>query len=399
MGTLLDTSTATSTAAPSATTDSSSLSDPLVDPLTGGGGKQKPKAGTELGKRTWEGALGDFIGGGLYEQLAPQLTEAALSGYAQQAVDAAVGQIGKLLKDELDPDDAVIAKKFSDVLQAELGKQAKALMASDGGALAEKISSFVDKNPWLVLLAALAGAATFVLTNQPLPEIPLSGKVGDLTGSLKVQLGGGTMDLLKSFDLAIKHLEASLAWKGTVKATYSYDASQKDGNKAEVHKGTLGYKEGPLSGSLYGEHHLLDGKSGMTKLGLSGAYADGPLSLSGGLEHTMGLTGVDPLTTMSLGGRYKTPDLNLGGSAMFGSDGRYKLGADYQQKFTDHLTGSASLYHQSMPGAGGAMDTSTGGKLGLDYKNGDFNMGGFLGADHKDGKTSPSLGFSLGYSF
>lgn len=395
MGTLLDTKTASSAASTGVASGDDGLVDPLVDPL----GDARTAAGTVLGKRTWDDALGSFIGGGLYGALAPHLTEAKLTGYAQQAVNAAVGQLASFLKGQVDPDDAAVAKKFTDLLETELGKQAKALMASDGGGFAEVIGGAVDKNPWLVVLAALAGAATFVLTNQPIPEIPLSGEVGGLKGSVKAKLKGGTLDLLKTFDVALQSLEATLAWKDDLKASYSYDASQKDGKTTELHKGSLDYKNGGLTTSLYGEHKLLDGVGGGTKLGLRGAYEDGPLALSGGVEHTTGMLGVDPMTALSLGGRYKTDDLSLGGSAMFGSDGRYKLSGDYSQKFTDHLSGNASLSHQRMPGASGAMESSTAAKLGLDYKNGNFKAGGFLGVDHTGGKTSGSAGLSLGYSF
>ena len=141
------------------------------------------------------------------------------------------------------------------------------------------------------MLAALAGAVAFVVSNQDIPAIPIGAKIGPGQASLSVDLAGKTMDVLKSFDLALEKLEAGYKWKGgEVKGSYSQETSA----NAKTDKAMLKLALGQGYGSLFGSKSMIDGNETL-RYGIEGGFAGDKLSIDSSLSQTL-VPGLDPKT-------------------------------------------------------------------------------------------------------
>jgi hypothetical protein len=454
---------ALTTPPPDTASPSSSLHDPLADPLAAApaDGAQAPLAaaaktgketkegdpndggrgpkGTEIGKKSWEGALGDFLGGKLYSAIAPHLTASKLSDYASQGWGAAIAGLADYVKTNANPTDADIAKKVAEVMKKELPDKAKALMKENGGALAQAIGGFVDENPYLVVLAALAGAVAYVATNQPLPA--LKQQIGLGAGKLGVNLTvkTGVLDLAKSIESAVGELKTTYAWSGAV---VSASASQdKDGNRnltAGVEYGEqVKYKddegkdqkfdrykigadgaaqldkEGNLAGwsAGFGAKYAA-GSRGQERYSLTGRFTDptkpdeaSKFTLGANYDQDQGMFGgVQAAQTLGPGAKttlgatlgYKQKNFELSGFGEGSSDGSVKAGVKGSGKIQDKLKWTGEAGAQGTVGGGG-LDV-TGAKFGAGIEYGDGPLKFKAGASTTIGGPKPESSANLGFS-
>jgi hypothetical protein len=219
---------------------------PLVDGLqksmTEGDKKKKGrgKEGTDLGREKYEALLGKWLGGKTYTAMAPHLTLSKLQGYAGQAVEGAIPSLKDALKG-IDSDGNVDTAKL-DAFAAILLEQSKAgadsWLASDDGKAAEKMAAWVDKHPFWVTTIAVAAAATYVLTNQDIPELDIKKiKLGD---DISIDLGaklGKTMEMaLEKIELQIQIAAAQLSSKYERKV----DQNENEGTETLTETGSAG---------------------------------------------------------------------------------------------------------------------------------------------------------------
>ena len=222
---------------------------PLVDRLqksmTEGDKKKKKKKGrgkegTDLGREKYEALLGKWLGGKTYTAMAPHLTLSKLQGYAGQAVEGAIPALKDALKG-IDSDGNVDTAKL-DAFAALLLEQSKAgadsWLASDDGKAAEGIAARIDKHPFWVTTIAVAAAATYVLTNQDIPELDIKKiKLGD---DVSIDLGaklGKTMEMaLEKIELQIQIAAAQLSGKYERKV----DQNENEGTETLTETGSVG---------------------------------------------------------------------------------------------------------------------------------------------------------------
>lgn len=384
------------------------LEDPLGDPLTvqmdgeDDGVKERTGKGTDSGAMSWSSAMGEFIGGGLYKLVAGEVSEAKLAGHATGAVNSAVGEFEKWLKTQTStPDEAAATKQLAGEIKKHLGAKAKALMDEDGGDWANKIGEFTDKNPWIIASAAMAAAATYVLTNQKIPAMKVPISLGD-AGKLAVgaTLDGGMMDLFKG-DVFLSEMTASYASKdGALKVSAKHKSTEDDsGGTLTEQEMALKLVEDDTYAELYGSRKLDDGDMTSGKLGMKVGQDTDKLDLYGQMEHLFDDDGYEAST---LGGGFSLDDkgagLGMSGSAMGGTDGRYALDLKLKKMLTPELALSASGHKSMLPGVSG-MEDKYGMRGGLDYKKGDFSAGGFVGHESLNGVGNTTAGFSLKMDF
>ncbi len=130
------------------------------------------------GRLSWTGALGETLGGKLYDAMAPQLTDDKLLGHANSIVAAAIEALRGEVNGSVTPTDQEAAALFVTHLDAAMRTAARQAVVASG--LSQGIRDFADAHPFEVALAAVAGAVAFVLSNQDIPLL-----------STKLGLGGG----------------------------------------------------------------------------------------------------------------------------------------------------------------------------------------------------------------
>lgn len=144
------------------------------------------------GQLTWEGALGEALGGRLYEALADKLSDDELRSAAEGAVGSATRELQRFLEGKADASEQEAAAAFVQALDGELKR-----IAGDAvtGELGDILREFVDDNPVLIASAALAGAIAWVLSNQDIGMLDSRVKLGGghaLVGGVDI---GSTMDI------------------------------------------------------------------------------------------------------------------------------------------------------------------------------------------------------------
>ncbi|MFH1464485.1 MAG: hypothetical protein ABIO70_08865 [Pseudomonadota bacterium] len=161
---------------------------------------------SDPGRLTWEAALGSTVGGKLYDALAGQLTEDKLVGYANKAVDAAMAKVKAYLQGAADPSEQEAAALFSKEIDNLLRGMARSAVVDTSAS--EELTALVGGHPYEVALAALAGAAAYVLSNQDIPLI-----------EQKLGLGHGFaivagIDVGRTLDLAVEQVRLGLKYSG-----------------------------------------------------------------------------------------------------------------------------------------------------------------------------------------
>lgn len=389
----------------------------------GGGGK----------KLSWREALGKFLGDKLYDGLAPALSEEKLQKYANDAWNDAVAKAAEWIKGQATtPDETQIASKLTTELQKGLKDKVGPLINFDLTNVAEGVADFARKNPELVILAALAGAAAYVATNQPIPALKQSlglGKAGKLDVGAKFT--GGFLDLFKSIDQTIEQL--SLAYKVggfqadasyehkdghrdieggagyTLKDSYTNDKGEKvdftrlhvagnGGVRLNDAGDVKGYKFGGdanLNLGDRGQHQLsaggnfqsINGPNGpKTEANANLGYKYGNWSANANGQHTTGPAGAN--TQLNVAGGYTSPNLSLTGNAGYQSGPNGSLGTLGVQG--QYKNGGLNLQGNGMVGTDGRFDVN--GKVAADLGDG-WSLNGNAGVSRLPGAGGPNAAF------
>lgn len=143
------------------------------------------------GLENYEAALGKYLGSKLYGAVSDAVAPAKMTGYAHQALDAAVGyltgQLGQLAPDS----DPKALQAFSSALDATLSPVVDAYMTSGPGReMSEKLAAYVDAHPREVATVAVLAAMGMVLANAKIPDLKTKFKVADgVSASVEAKLG------------------------------------------------------------------------------------------------------------------------------------------------------------------------------------------------------------------
>lgn len=432
----------TSAPAPTTSTDESGGGPPTGNPLVDGlqqsmteDEQEKEQTGrgedgTDLGREKYEALLGKWLGGKLYTAMAPHLTLGKMQGYASQALDGAVPALKDALKG-LDTGGDVDAGKLDAFAAALLEKSkagAESWLASEEGKAAEKIAGWVDKNPFWISTIAVAAAATYVLTNQDIPELNLDKiKLGD---DVSIGLGaklGKTMDLaLEKIELQIQVAAAQLSSKyerkldqdedaGTETLTESGSAgltvsdtvkvTDDDGNETDK---TIERLKATVDGTRTSEGEIGGDKSlksyevtaGLTAL--LGDQGDESISLTGSEKGTVTDGGTRKEQSGTLSIKDEDSDLSLSGTRKIGDDGQLDE-QTVSGKLTEQLSESSALTlsgsGKTVVGDDGTEVVTTGGSVGykdevttLDVSTSKTTTGGELTEQGTTGTLSTALG-------
>jgi hypothetical protein len=244
-------------------------------------------AGGDAGLASYEAALGDFLGGELYEAVSGALAFDKFSKMAHGAVDgalkAAVQAAGGWEKLKADP-------KALDALAEHLGQRADPLvdkwLAEDGKELQEKLAKWAGAHPRTVATVALLAAAGAVIANIDLPTLKQKFSIGkDTKGEIEAELG-------KIRSLALEKVRA--------KITHASGPLLAAVEVAHTNGKTEGSGELKL-GKDDGNHLAVDGKfddDGLKVAGLKGVLQTDAGKLAGGVSSERGKEG--PLASLTL---------------------------------------------------------------------------------------------------
>lgn len=299
-------------------------------------------------KQGYEQSLGVFLGGELYDLVSKELSKDKLDELAQGAVDDAFEKVKEWLVAQAEPSESAIAAKFADALQQALDPRIDQLLADSG--VSATISTWAVEHPRSVLAAALAGVATFILTNQDIPDI-----------EHKMGLGGGHallagVNLGSTLDIALN----------TVQVGYSYQGGNTSANLGAEYG--LESQNLALSGNL---SHQTDAGT----YSLDGSYNQSPEAMSAEL----GAAFKNEELSARLFGRYEQgggQSLGTLGAEMsgkYGENGNYFMGGEYRTDESWMARGGLSVGDENDGGAwsleGRAMNEASG----------KTNVGAFLG--------------------
>ncbi len=143
------------------------------------------------GLENYQKLLGEKLGGALYQALADQLTLDKVAGYANDGLIGALEGLVGLLEDyEENPGDV---GKFSDALSEKYAEVAGEWVKNNPQ-IVDAVRGWVDEHPGTVATAAvtiaLLAAAAAILSDQDIPELKQTFKIGDqLTAELSAKLG------------------------------------------------------------------------------------------------------------------------------------------------------------------------------------------------------------------
>lgn len=266
------------------------------------------------GQLTWEKALGEKVGGRLYEALAAQLTDEKLVGHAHSAVDQAVAALKSAMAGQGSMTDEQAAALFVAEIDKALKQIAQDAVVKSG--LSDGIRDFADANPYAIALAAAAGAVAYVLSNQDLPL--LEGKLG--LGGGHALVGG--VDAGRTLSLALEQVRVGYRYDGDkVAARLLFDRYQ-DGYSAE---GRVDYRVG--AGTSVGVQGTHSDRAGEKKSRLDLTWTDPTMAASLGLESSV----ADGLSRQGVGGtvssRGRSDELQRRLSGQWWSDGSWEAAA------------------------------------------------------------------------
>jgi hypothetical protein len=267
-----------------------------------------------LGKLTWKAALGDALGGKLYDALAPQLTDDKLLGHARSAVDSAVASLKGQLQGQVQPSD----QEAADLFMAEIDKALRSIAqdAVVNSGLSQGIRDFADAHPYEIALAAAAGAVAYVLSNQDLPLL-----------EAKLGLGGGHslvggIDPGRTMSLALEQVRVGYRYQGDHVAGFLDADKFKDGYSVDG-----GVKYSPSAGTdlgLTGSHSDRDGTQ-RSKLDLS--YRDPGMGANLGFERDVTESRSRDSVTAGISTTPAPGALDRHASATWRSDGSWEAAA------------------------------------------------------------------------
>lgn len=272
------------------------------------------------GRLSWQGALGDTLGGKLYDALAAQLTDEKLLGHANRAVESALAA----LKGKLDGQGGTNDQEAAALLLAELDKALRQIAADAvvKSGLADGVRDVVDANPYAVALAAAAGAVAYVLSNQDLPL--LESKLG--LGGGHALVGG--IDPGRTMALAIEQVRVGYRFDGDRVAAWLSGDRFQDGWGAE---GGVRYTAGPdTQASLTGSHSDRDG---VTRSRVDLTYVDPTVAANAWWQQDGSQTGRSQAVGASVSTRGDELQRTLSGT--WRSDGSWETAAGVGQSSKD----------------------------------------------------------------
>lgn len=297
------TTPAVTTPAPSATPEQDTL---------GNAALQQQIAAGSVGQLTYEAALGRTLGAPLYKAISENLGDAKITAAAHSAVSSATAKLGTYLAGQVTASEQDAAAYFVAALDTEMKKVATLLVEDSG--LMDAIRGYADANPLMVAGAAVAGAVTYVLTNQ---DLPLFKKSFGMGGGHSLIAG---IDPGRTLNLALEQVRVGYSYEGGgTKAMLTADSYTKDGGwgVGGRFEQTLGQGE---QISVSGSHIERPGEN-RSRLDLG--YETPKLSAGAYFERARGEKTVD-----TLGGRVSTKgekgDLMAHARGEMRSDGSYE---------------------------------------------------------------------------
>lgn len=271
-------------------------------------GRQSP------GQLSWQGALGEKLGGKLYGALSKQLTNENLVGHANKVVDSALGALRTALQGQVQPTQEEAVQLFL----AEIDKHLKGVSedAVVGSGLADGIRNYADVHPYEIALAAVAGAVAYVLSNQDLPLI-----------EAKLGLGGGHsitggIDPGRTMKLALEQVRIGYRYQGDHVAGYLNASKYQDGYSAEA---GIAYAPSATTGmSLSGSH---SDRAGVQSSKLDLRYQDPSMQAGLGFQRNVGGDQPGSSVSASIADRPAQGQLQRSMSGTYRGDGSWEAAA------------------------------------------------------------------------
>lgn len=347
--------------------------------------KVRGKNGTKAGLEKYQATLGQWLGGELYQAIAPLITFEAMQGYANDGLDAAidsgVGALGKA-----DGIDASKLAGLSDALQKEYDKTAGNLLDSElGHKITGKLAGWVDAHPGLIVTIALLAAAGAVLADMDIPKLKQKFKIAEgLTANVEAELGS-----LRN--IALEQIKMGLEYKsGPLLAAVNMSRNENGDISAKANASVEG-----TAGSVKADVEYADDK--IKAFGVQGALNLGEdTKLSGGVSSKDdkepvyegklvrkdgSVTDIDEVKYDANSGIATFTDtqiLDLAAGSMkmsnsASSDGSGKLDLSGQHKLDDNLMGNWGL--SNTIGADGSETQGMSGGLKYDNKQSGLNLG------------------------
>lgn len=284
--------------------------------------EQLKQQGMSAGKLTWQAALGESLGGKLYDALSSQLTDDKLVAQANKAVSKATSALGAKLKGVAQPTEQEAAAMF--VVELDKALRGLAQEAVTGSGLADGIRGTVDANPYEIALAALAGAVAYVLSNQDLPLF-----------ESKLKLGGGHslvggIDPGRTMDLTIEQIRLGYRYQGDRVAAHLTADKFKDGVG-----GSAGIRYSPKADTQMGLEGSYSDRAGQQRTRLDLSYVDPDIAAKGWWEQSKGGDKSGQAIGASVATRGQPGELQRHLSGTYRSDGSYEAAAGIGQTKKD----------------------------------------------------------------
>lgn len=271
------------------------------------------------GRLNWTAALGETLGGRLYDALAPQLTDDRLLGHANRLVDQALESVRGYLQGSVTPSDEDLVAAIMRELDPAMRAVARQAVVDSG--LTDEIRDAVDDNPELVALAAVAGAVAYVLSNQ---DIPLLEQRLGLGGGHSLLVG---VDPGRTLALALEQVRVGYVFNGDrLAARLTADVFQDGWSAAAEATAQLGEGE---SVTVSGSH---TDRAGQQTSQADLRYQNPDLTAGVGWQYSQGTDRPGHSLTGSVTQRGQAGDILGRVSGNWHDDGAWNVGAGVQQQ-------------------------------------------------------------------
>jgi hypothetical protein len=197
-----------------------------------------PEAKTN-GLENYQAVLGKYLGEKLYKAVAGAVTPAKMTGYANQALDAAVGYLTGQLGQLSPNSDPKALEAFGSALETTLKPVVDEYMDSGPGReMSESLAQYVDAHPREIATVALLAAIGMVVANAKIPDLKTKFKIADgVSASIEAKLGTFRNISLEQIKGRIEAQVPLLG--GTLKAEAEIE-NKKGANGGRETQGTVG---------------------------------------------------------------------------------------------------------------------------------------------------------------